>query len=1114
MKKKILAALLSGLVIINSFNIPVLAENENTETSEQQTSVLGELKESNNDSEAVETAEDKHVEQELLLNYVLVDNPCIFKDEVQNIVVSVGNGAKKIDKAQITYFSELNQDLYTVECAKIEKDGVLFNIPCNISEKDCITIKSVTISVDGEAENIDLEKIGINAQYGVNQEIDTKNDAEIVNEASETLQDEKAYSLDIVKTDENGNNISNTTIEDAIASQNDTEETLAKSGNRNVVVVLDPGHDDTHAGATGNNLHEEKLTFKIAQYCKAELEKYSGVQVYMTRNSTACPHPGTNSGDDNLMRVQYAKSVGANVYVSIHLNSSNGAAHGVEVYYPNRNYNVNVSNQGSALANDIISQLTGLGLYNRGTQIKYSSDYKYDDGSTADYYSVIRNSKKSGFPAVIVEHAFITNGSDASNYLSSDAQLQKLGVADARGIVNYFGLSKGIDTAKVSVSGALNGAKDKYEVTARGLSGASQVKFAVWSAQNGQDDLRWYTGVRNGSDWRYSVPILNHKGLGTYNIHTYAVFDDGSQQNVAQNSFYVSDVLSSNIKIANMNTVSGYFDVQVSGVVSTYGVRGVQLAVWTNKNGQDDLRWYTATYKGNGIYSAHIDVSNHKCEWGIYNVHTYITNEKNTRKCVNMNKFNVTQTKVSLSTTRNATWSQYSAAAWHVPGTLGSALKEVKFAVWSAENGQDDLHWYKGNLSGDKYIASIPMANHKSTGTYYIHTYAFYKNGTSQLVNTSSFYEAPSSCNVSIRNLNTVSGNFDVIISNIFSPQSFNGISVPVWCDKNQRDIKWYTPTRQNDGTYKVHVDAVNHNCHWGRYSIHVYVKNGFGKLERAGVTAANMSRPATIASANANMSTGNAGITVWHVPGTLGSALKSVRFAVWSAENGQDDLRWYNASQSGDRYNASLSFSNHNDSVGTYNVHVYADYRNGTSSPVATTTFFVDGYKIMGRSSVNADKLVAYYNKHASYPAFYAGTDAPNLKAFCQMYIDECAAEDVKAEVAFAQAMKETNYLRYGGDVRINQFNFAGIGATGAVSGASFPNVRTGIRAQVQHLKAYASKETLKKSCVDPRFSYVTRGSAVYVEWLGIHENPKGNGWASDHNYGYSIRKEYINKI
>ena len=77
------------------------------------------------------------------------------------------------------------------------------------------------------------------------------------------MQDEKAYSLDIVKTDENGNNISNTTVEDAIASQNDTEEILAKSGNRNVVVVLDPGHDDTHVGATGNNLHEEKLHLRL-----------------------------------------------------------------------------------------------------------------------------------------------------------------------------------------------------------------------------------------------------------------------------------------------------------------------------------------------------------------------------------------------------------------------------------------------------------------------------------------------------------------------------------------------------------------------------------------------------------------------------------------------------------------------------------------------------------------------------------------------------------------------------------------------------------------------------------------------------------------------------------
>ena len=102
---------------------------------------------------------------------------------------------------------------------------------------------------------------------------------------------------------------------------------------------------------------------------------------------------------------------------------------------------------------------------------------------------------------------------------------------------------------------------------------------------------------------------------------------------------------------------------------------------------------------------------------------------------------------------------------------------------------------------------------------------------------------------------------------------------------------------------------------------------------------------------------------------------------------------------------------------------------------------------------------------------------------------------------------MKETGYLRYGGNVKIEQFNFAGIGSTGAgVAGTSYPDVRTGIRAQIQHLKAYASTESLKNACVDDRFSYVTRGSAPYVEWLVQKENPYGKGWATATNYGYDI--------
>lgn len=171
--------------------------------------------------------------------------------------------------------------------------------------------------------------------------------------------------------------------------------------------------------------------------------------------------------------------------------------------------------------------------------------------------------------------------------------------------------------------------------------------------------------------------------------------------------------------------------------------------------------------------------------------------------------------------------------------------------------------------------------------------------------------------------------------------------------------------------------------------------------------------------------------------------------------------------------------------------------------------------YAIMGNTSVTADQMVRYYNSVATYPEYYADSDAPTIEDFCNLYIEECKAEGVKAEVAFAQAMMETGYLRFGGSVQISQFNFAGIGATdsGGAS-ATFSTVREGIRAQVQHLKAYASKEPLKNACVDPRFGLVTRGSAQYVEWLGIQENPNGKGWATAERYGYNMRDLYIAAI
>lgn len=194
------------------------------------------------------------------------------------------------------------------------------------------------------------------------------------------------------------------------------------------------------------------------------------------------------------------------------------------------------------------------------------------------------------------------------------------------------------------------------------------------------------------------------------------------------------------------------------------------------------------------------------------------------------------------------------------------------------------------------------------------------------------------------------------------------------------------------------------------------------------------------------------------------------------------------------------------------------------TQKPVENTTNTVpvstpqvqDGkYEIMGQTQTTVAQMVRYFTANAQYPSFYANTDAPTIEAFCQIFYDEANIEGVKAEVAFCQTMKETGYLKFGGDVSISQFNFAGLGATGnGVAGNCFSSVREGVRAQIQHLKAYASTEPLNQTCVDTRFKYVKRGTAVYVEWLGIKENPNGGGWAASQGYGTSIVNSYIKKL
>lgn len=149
----------------------------------------------------------------------------------------------------------------------------------------------------------------------------------------------------------------------------------------------------------------------------------------------------------------------------------------------------------------------------------------------------------------------------------------------------------------------------------------------------------------------------------------------------------------------------------------------------------------------------------------------------------------------------------------------------------------------------------------------------------------------------------------------------------------------------------------------------------------------------------------------------------------------------------------------------------------------------------IMEHGKANADELARYFvSKNKNVNKGF-------ITKFAQIYIDESNAEGVNSDVAFIQMCLETNYLHFGGQVKPRQYNFAGIGALdNGVHGASFKNIQTGIRAQIQHLKAYASNAPLNNKVVDPRFSYVKRNSVRYVSQLG-----NGN-WATDPLYAKKL--------
>ena len=911
------------------------------------------------DGEA-DTLPEQEVADAPLLSYAVVNTPQLSAPDTQEILVGIGDESTLLDQAVLTVRNQDTGETTSYNADQLTAGAALFRVEYTADQAGTYCLESIQIVCNGVTSELLFSDAGISAVYGVDTPVDTDPDGVVTDQdTTDSAGTEQAdVVFDVTTMGQGGDQVLADSIEDAL---NDADldrgistMSLEDSRSGDIVIVLDPGHDSTHSGASGTtngvSYREEELNLKIAQYCKQELEQYNGVKVYLTRTSNSCPNirsgetsKNVNATLCNQRRVEYAQSVGAQYYISIHLNSNTpNVGTGAEVYYPNANYRPDLGQEGLSLANSILQQLSALGLRNRGAIIKNSQDNTtYPNGSLADYYGVIRRCKEAGICGILVEHAFLTNSSDFANYLSSDAKLQALGVADATGIASYLGLSKSapdLSNVNLSVSQTANGT---LTASVTGVpSNVQDVEFAVWSVANDQDDLVWYLGQRQ-SDGSVSatIPLSEHADYGDYYIHCYVKSSAGTQ--FAAGTLFDVAQSTGSASVTVTDSATGAFRVNISGISNPNLLTGMQVAIWSEANGQDDLIWSNAVRDGDSWYFD-VDPQEHGNESGLYNIHVYAQDPLSGWYMLDSVTHTVT---IQSSSTSNppevsAQWNpaqatiSLSLSGYQKPSNVTS----VRFAVWSDYNGKDDLTWYTAQRQSDGTMtATVSLKEFDTYGVYSVACYAYTSSGEQYLAKTAVAIPTVSA-SASVTTTDATTGSFRVNLSDVTPADGVEQVEIAVWSIANgQDDLVWSYATKTASGWY-ADVDTGDHNYESGQYYVHVYIRDTMGGYYVVQALTPTVTvkgnNPTVDAQWNPAEATIDLSLSGYLKPGNV----SSVRFAVWSDYNGQDDLTWYTAQRQSDGTMTATVSLKEFDTYGVYSVACYADTSTGAQQYLAKT--------------------------------------------------------------------------------------------------------------------------------------------------------------------------------
>ena len=457
--------------------------------------------------------------------------------------------------------------------------------------------------------------------------------------------------------------------------------------------------------------------------------------------------------------------------------------------------------------------------------------------------------------------------------------------------------------------------------------------------------------------WQFSsqAELLPGKHLFDHNIDYTGRFT----ANYKQTSDPTQGNLSGKISVINNDTMTGRFDVLISDVKAPNGVASVSVPIWSDVNGQDDLVWYVAAKQNDGTYKVSVKASDHKNSTGKYNIHLYY-NQLNGKQIgvttssteVSIGKRPNVPVSADLSIDVDKSAGTFTITAKNLKGFEN--YKEIKIPFWSHAKGMDDIKWYTPVRQSDgSYKVVAKASDHENVdGRYEAQIFYYDAQGQRQFVQKA-FAEystgkpnVPVSADLSI-DVDKSAGTFTITAKNLKGFENYKEIKIPFWSHaKGMDDIKWYTPVRQLDGSYKIVAKASDHENVDGRYEAQIFYYDAQGQRQFVQKAFAEYKKEqplsGTLSIENNNKDTGTFDVIIKDVYSPKG--VRTVQVPIWSAKDGQDDIRWYEAArQANGDYKVSVKASDHKNSTGLYYVHLYYIQNDGSRVGVLASSTEVE---------------------------------------------------------------------------------------------------------------------------------------------------------------------------